>query len=50
VGLGQVQREGAREPTLITSGNDVADVARFLPSGADSYKAADVIRHLLPDG
>jgi nitronate monooxygenase len=48
VGLGQIQREGAREPTLITSGNDVADVARFLPSGADSYRAADVIRHLLP--
>ncbi len=50
VGLGQIQREGAREPTLVTSGDDVADVARFLPPGADSYSAQDVIRHLLPNG
>ena len=50
VGLGQIQREGARELTLITSGNDVEDVARFLPQNADSYSANDVIRHLLPDG
>ena len=50
VGLGQIQRQGDREGTLITSGDDVAEVARFLPSGADSYRAVDVIRHLLPDG
>jgi nitronate monooxygenase len=50
VGLGQIQRQGVREPVLVTSGNDVADVARFLPPGADTYTAADVIRHLLPDG
>jgi len=50
VGLGQIQREGARELTLVTSGDDVKDVARFLPPGADSYSANDVIRHLLPDG
>ncbi len=50
VGLAQIQRQGAREPVLVTSGNDVADVARFLPPGADTYTAADVIRHLLPDG
>ncbi|MCH7585828.1 MAG: nitronate monooxygenase [Acidobacteria bacterium] len=50
VGLGQIQREGARELTLITSGNDVEDVARFLPKDAESYSAKDVIRHLLPDG
>ena len=50
VGLSQIQRQGTPEPTLITSGDDVADVARFLSPGADSYRAADVIRHLLPDG
>ncbi len=50
VGLGQIQRQGAREPTLVTSGDDVADVARFLPPDADSYGAVDVIRYLLPDG
>jgi nitronate monooxygenase len=50
VGLGQIQRQGAPEPILITSGDSVADVARFLPPGADSYTAEDVIRQLLPNG
>ncbi len=50
VGLGQIQRQGDAELTLVTSGDDVADVARFVPAGADSYGAADVIRYLLPDG
>ena len=50
VGLGQIQRGGARELTMVTSGDDVKDVARFLPPGADSYTARDVIRHLLPNG
>jgi nitronate monooxygenase len=50
VGLGQTQREGPPEPPLITSGDGVADVARFLSPEADSYSALDVIRQLLPDG
>ncbi|MEE8331038.1 MAG: nitronate monooxygenase [Acidimicrobiia bacterium] len=50
VGLGQIQRQGDPELTLVTSGDDVADVARFVPAGAHSYRAADVIRYLLPDG
>ncbi len=50
VSLGQVQRGGAHEPTLVTAGDEVADIARFLPPGADSYTAVDVIRHLLPNG
>lgn len=50
VGLGQIQRTGSPEPTLITSGDQVADIARFVPPGADSYSAADVIRYLLPSG
>lgn len=50
VGLGQIQRQEARELTLVTSGDDVTDVARFLPPGAGSYNAVDVIRHLLPNG
>jgi nitronate monooxygenase len=49
VGLGQIQHNGDPEPVVITSGDGVADVARFLPPNADSYKAADVIRYLLPD-
>lgn len=50
VGLGQIRGPGDPEPMLITSGNDVANVARFLDPGADSYRALDVIRYLLPDG
>jgi nitronate monooxygenase len=49
IGLGQVQRNGETELPLITSGDDVAAVARFLKPGARSYSAADVIDYLLAD-
>lgn len=46
VGLGQVHK--TLEKPLITSGNDVADIARLMPSlSADGYSAADVVAHLL---
>ncbi len=47
IGLGQIKRDGTEEPILLTSGDDVADVARFLPEGADSYRARDVIDYLV---
>jgi hypothetical protein len=47
IGLGQVQRSGEPELPLITSGDDVASVARFLKRGSRSYTAADVIDYLL---
>lgn len=47
IGLGQVQRDGSEEPPLLTAGDDVAGVARFLAPGATSYRAADVIDYLL---
>ncbi len=50
VGLGQIQHQGAKEPALVTSGDQVSDIARFLPPGADTYRAIDVIRQLLPEG
>ena len=46
IGLPQ-RRGGLAEKTLVTSGDDVADVARFLRPGAASYTAADVIGRLL---
>jgi nitronate monooxygenase len=49
IGLGQVLRDGSTEKPLITSGDDVAQVARFLQPGALSYRAIDVIRQILPD-
>jgi nitronate monooxygenase len=46
IGMGQV-RDGREELPLVTSGDDVATVARFLRPGAESYTAADVIEQLL---
>ena len=37
------------EPFLLTSGDDIAGVARFLPQGAHNYTAADIIDYLLTD-
>jgi nitronate monooxygenase len=48
IGFPQVQREGAIELPMFTSGDSVAEVACFLSPGADSYSAADVIHRLLP--
>jgi nitronate monooxygenase len=48
IGLPQIQRNGEIERELITSGDDVAGVARFLQDGSDTYTAADVINYLLP--
>jgi nitronate monooxygenase len=48
IGHPQRQRNGYVERTLITSGDDVADVARFLKRGRSTYRAIDVIVDLLP--
>jgi NAD(P)H-dependent flavin oxidoreductase YrpB (nitropropane dioxygenase family) len=47
VGLGQVRADGLPDGTLLTAGNDVANIARYLPPGQDSYTAADVVHYLL---
>jgi nitronate monooxygenase len=47
IGLGQVQAHGYREPALVTAGEDVTELARFLSPGKDSYSAADVLAYLL---
>jgi nitronate monooxygenase len=47
IGLGQIRRDGSEEPVLVTSGDDVTDVARFVPDGASTYSAKDVIDRLL---
>jgi nitronate monooxygenase len=46
-GFGQIRSNGASELPLLTAGNDVAQLARFLKPGADSYTAADVVAYLL---
>ncbi len=47
IGLGQVCTDGSSEPALVTSGDDVRGIARFLKPGALSYSAADVIHTIL---
>jgi len=46
IGLGQ-QRDNGVELPLVTAGDDVVNLARFLPAESDAYSAADVIRSLL---
>jgi hypothetical protein len=47
VGLAQCH-QGQRELPIVTCGNDVANIWRFLPDkNAVSYSAKDVIDHLL---
>ena len=45
VGLGQ-WRSGTEEPSLLTAGNEVSDLARLVPASEDGYCAEDVINYL----
>jgi nitronate monooxygenase len=47
IGLGQVRADNEEELALLTAGDDVKHVARFLPEGADSYTVVDVLEKLL---
>jgi NAD(P)H-dependent flavin oxidoreductase YrpB (nitropropane dioxygenase family) len=46
IGLGQCRGTGL-EPALVTAGDDVSGLVRFMPDGSNSYSAADVIAYLL---
>jgi hypothetical protein len=50
VGLAQVRGAGGPELALITAGDDVAHIARFLKPGRDSYSVDDVLDRLLTTG
>lgn len=43
VGFGQIQKTGAVELPLVTAGDDLVGLGRFLKNGATSYTAADVL-------
>jgi len=47
IDLPQARKNGYQELPMVTSGDDVAEVARFLPEGQTEYAAADVVAHLL---
>ncbi len=48
IGLGQCRAEGEVEPAIVTAGDDVKNLARYLKDGDLRYAAADVIRQTLP--
>ena len=50
IGFGQIRADGLSDGALLTAGNDVAHIARYLPPGQDSYTAADVLHYLLGTG
>lgn len=50
IGLPQVRESGYRELALVTSGNDVNKITRFLKDGKTSYTAQEVISYLLNEG
>lgn len=47
IGLPQIRDDRAIELPLVTAGNDVAHVARYLQPGRNSYTAAEVVGYLL---
>jgi nitronate monooxygenase len=47
VGLGQMRSEVEQELALVTAGNEVDQIARFLKPGCNTYRAADVVNYLL---
>ena len=47
IGHAQIRSGGAIEPALVTVGDDLNKLARFLAPGQTTYTAADVIRILL---
>ncbi len=47
IGLPQWRKHGGEEPPLVTAGDDVRDLVRWLPPGQRSYSATDVLAYLL---
>lgn len=47
IGLAQIRSETANDLPLVTAGNDVAHIARYLKPGQTSYTAAEVVHYLL---
>jgi nitronate monooxygenase len=49
IGLGQIRSETASELPLVTAGDHVRYISRFLKPGGNSYPASEVIRQLLAE-
>ena len=49
IGLGQVLADGTVEPPVLTAGESVRQIGRFLTPARPSYTAAEVIQYLLAE-
>ena len=49
VGHAQARGEGGVEPAIVTAGKDIANIVQFLPRGAKTYTAHNVIFRLLEE-
>lgn len=49
IGLGQHRADGYDEPAMLTAGNDLASITRFITPDRLSYHARDVVEALLPE-
>ncbi|MDP1809240.1 MAG: nitronate monooxygenase [Actinomycetota bacterium] len=47
IGHPQVQKNGYVEPPIITAGDDLANIGKFIKPGETAYSAGDVINNLL---
>jgi len=48
-GFGQIRDDGSVEPPIITAGKEIARLSEFVPPGAKSYTAHNVISHLIEE-
>lgn len=48
IGLGQVRNQNV-EPAIVTSGEEVANIWKFVRPGKETYSAQDVVEYLLPN-
>jgi nitronate monooxygenase len=46
-GYGNVRSDGYKEPTIITSGDDLVNIGQFISEGKTSYNVDDILRVLL---
>ena len=47
--MAQFRADSGEELALVTAGDDLTHIARFLPPGQDSYTAADVLQRILSE-
>jgi nitronate monooxygenase len=50
IGLGQWRKDGSSEPPIVTAGNDIVNLRRYVPEGKTAYSVDDVLRTLLGAG